>query len=107
MSKIAREDQRRVTLRYLHDRATGKTTMTIDVEVPEDDMPHEHRQELKEMAEELMGVPLGSLPEDVQVNLKRPEKGKAHDHGDHDHDHDHEHEHETEGPGRTPQGVKQ
>ncbi len=104
MSKIAREDQRRVTLRYLHDRATGKTTMTIDVEVPEDDMPHEHRQELKEMAEELMGVPLGSLPADVEVTLKRPERGKAHDHGD---GHEHEHEHETEGPGRAPQGVKQ
>ena len=79
---------------FVGSHATGKTTMTIDVEVPEDDMPHEHRQELKEMAEELMGVPLGSLPEDVQVNLKRPEKGKAHDH-DHGDQPDRHHQQEA------------
>jgi hypothetical protein len=85
--KQARQDERRVTLRYKFDRQTGRTTLTVDVEVPEDEMPHEHRQDLKEMAEELLGVPLGALGEHVEVQLKRA--GKPHDH-----DHDHEHEHE-------------
>lgn len=81
--KRAREDQRRVSLRYIHDGTTGKTSLTIDVESPDEEMPHEHRKDLKEMAEELLGVPLGSLPEDVRVNL-RPAKS-------HDHPHPHPH----------------
>ncbi len=81
-----REEQRRVTMRYRHDPATGRTTLVIDVEVPEDEMPHEHRQELREMAEEVLGVPLSSLPEDVTVNLRRPSARATHDHA-HDHDH--------------------
>ncbi|MDP3277670.1 MAG: hypothetical protein Q8Q09_20980 [Deltaproteobacteria bacterium] len=82
--KQARADERRVTIRYRADRATGRTSLTIDVEVPEDEMPHEHRQDLKEMAEELLGVPLGSLPADVEVQLKRAGGKEPHDH-DHDH----------------------
>lgn len=69
--KNARKDQRRVTMRYLHDGVSGVTTLTVDVEVPEDDMPHEHRQDLRAMAEEILGVPLGSLPEGITVNLRR------------------------------------
>lgn len=95
--KQARADERRVTLRYRFDKQTGRTTLTVDVEVPEDDMPHEHRQDLKEMAEEILGVPLGALGEHVEVQLKRA--GKAHDH-DHDHDHDHEHERQENAPAR-------
>jgi hypothetical protein len=73
----------------------------IDVEVPEDEMPHEHRQELREMAEEVLGLPLGSLPGDVQINLRRAGAGHAHPDGRH---HDHEHEHEGEGgAGRAAQ----
>src|SRR5690242_17098672 len=102
--KNARTDKRKVTLRYLHDGTTGQTTLTIDVEAPEEDMPHEHRQDLKEMAEELLGVPLGSLPEGVNVRLKRAKDD--HDHG-HDHDHDHERPAAREEPPVTPrQGVK-
>lgn len=78
--KAARQDQRRVSLRYLHDGTTGKTTLTIDVESPDEDMPHEHRKDLKEMAEELLGVPLGSLPEDVNVNLRPAKGGHSHPH---------------------------
>lgn len=76
--KQGREAQRRVTLRYRHDAASGRATLVIDVEVPEDDMPHEHRQELREMAEELLGVPLSSLGEEVEVALRRA--GHAHPH---------------------------
>lgn len=97
--KEGREDRRRVTLRYRHDGETGLTTLTVDVEVPEDEMPHEHRQELKEMAEELLGVPLGSLPEGVSVNLRRA--GHAHPHPEGE---EHEPERGAEGVGR--EGVK-
>jgi hypothetical protein len=97
--KQARSDERRVTMRYRFDRQTGRTTLTLDVEVPEDEMPHEHRQDLKEMAEEILGVPLGALGENVEVQLKRA--GKAHDHPhDHDHDHDHDHERQENAPAR-------
>lgn len=98
--KSVREDRRRVTLRYLHDAETGKTTLTIDVESPEEEMPHEHRQDLKEMAEALLGVPLGSLPEDVEVVLKPA--GKAHDHP-HPHPEPEARDPET---GATREGVK-
>ena len=77
--KQGREDQRRVTLRYRHDAVSGRTTLVIDVEVPEDEMPHEHRQELREMAEELLGVPLSELGEEVEVALRRA-GGHAHPH---------------------------
>jgi hypothetical protein len=85
-------------MRYRHDEVSGRTTLVIDVEVPEDEMPHEHRQELREMAEEVLGMPLGSLPEEVTVNLRRA--GHAHPEGS-DHDHGHEHEGSTEQSGRA------
>jgi hypothetical protein len=96
--KEGRQNQRRVTLRYRQDAVTGKVSLIIDVEVPEDEMPHEHRHDLKEMAEELLGMPLGSLPEGTAVNLKpqgaRPAvSADADADADHDHDHDHGHEH--------------
>jgi hypothetical protein len=51
------------------------------------------------MAEEILGVPLGALGENVEVQLKRA--GKAHDHPhDHDHDHDHDHERQENAPAR-------
>jgi hypothetical protein len=78
--KTNREDKRRVTLRYGFDVATGKTTLVIDVEAPEEDMPHEHRRDLKEMAEELLGVPIASLPEGVEVQLRRAGGDHAHPH---------------------------
>ncbi len=87
--KEGRQNQRRVTLRYRQDAVTGKVSLIIDVEVPEDEMPHEHRHDLREMAEELLGMPLGSLPEGTAVNLK-PQGAKpivATPLDDHDHDH--------------------
>lgn len=90
--KEGRQNQRRVTLRYRQDAVTGKVSLVIDVEVPEDEMPHEHRHDLREMAEELLGMPLGALPEGTSVNL-RPQGAKPaadHDHGD-GQDHGHEH----------------
>jgi hypothetical protein len=101
--KNARQDQRRVKLRYAHDAATGRTTLTIDVEVPEDEMPHEHRTDLKEMAEELLGVPLGSLPEEIEVRLRRAGGHHEHEHGEHE---GHEHEERRDEAARGKQGVK-
>jgi hypothetical protein len=96
--KRVREDRRRVTLRYRHDAETGKTTLTIDVEAPEEDMPHEHRRDMREAAEELLGMPLGSLPEDVEVRL-RPV-------ADHDHPHPHPHPEERPEPPTAPERKK-
>ena len=95
--KEGRKDQRRVTLRYRQDAVTGKVSLIIDVEVPEDEMPHEHRHDLREMAEELLGMPLGSLPEGTAINLK-PQGAQPADQPpaaapDHEHEHEHEHEH--------------
>ena len=75
---------RKVTLRYIHDELSGKTSITVDVKVDEDEMPHEHRQDLKQMAEELLGVPLGSLPDEIQVRLQR-QGGHHHPHPEHTH----------------------
>jgi hypothetical protein len=57
------------------------------------------------MAEEILGVPLGALGENVEVQLKRAGKKQDHDH-DHDHGHDHDHARDegTNAPAR--QGVK-
>ena len=90
--KEGRTNQRRVTLRYRQDAVTGKVSLVIDVEVPEDEMPHEHRHDLREMAEELLGMPLGSLPEGTAVNLK-PQGAKPVAADDHDHDHEGDHDH--------------
>lgn len=97
--KTSREDKRRVTLRYLHDAATGRTVVTIDVEAPEEEMPHEHRRDLREMAEELLGIPLADLPGEVQVNL-RPAKGG------HEHPRPHPPEREPEAPVPSREAAK-
>jgi hypothetical protein len=68
--KQSREDLRKVTFRYRYNAETGQTTLVIDVESPADDMPHEHKRDMKEMAEELLGIPLGDLPEEIEVNLR-------------------------------------
>ena len=104
--KEGRQNQRRVTLRYRQDAVTGKVSLIIDVEVPEDEMPHEHRHDLRELAEELLGMPLGSLPEGTAVNLK-PQGAKsvvAAPVDDHDHADGHGHEHP---PGAERAAAKQ
>jgi len=67
--KETREGQRRVTLRYRHDAGTARTVLVIDVESPADEMPHEHKHDLRAMAAEVLGVPLDQLPEGVEVRL--------------------------------------
>jgi hypothetical protein len=66
----SREDLRKVTFRYRYNAETGQTTLVIDVESPSEDLPHEHKRDMREMAEELLGVPLSELPEEIEVNLR-------------------------------------
>ena len=73
----APKDRRTITLRYRHDAATGAVTLVVDVEVPDDEMPHEHRHELREVTEELLGVPLSSLPDGTVLRL-RPQASHGH-----------------------------
>lgn len=94
--KNERNDLRRVTLRYRYDKSTGKTTLVIDVESSSEDMPHEHRRDMKERAEELLGMPLGDLPEDVEVRL-RPHSERRHTHPE---------EHQPEAPQDTRKAIK-
>ncbi|MBL8600616.1 MAG: hypothetical protein JNK72_01700 [Myxococcales bacterium] len=87
--KEARADRRRVTLRYRHDEVTARSVLVIDVESPEDEMPHEHKQDLKSLAAEVLGVPIEALPAEVEVRLRSRHAGH--------HEGDPEHEHEAEG----------
>jgi len=79
--KQGREDLKKTTLTYLHDAATQRTVVTIDVDVPEDDMPHEHRLSLREQAEEILGVPVSEIEAmGVVVKLKSPGHSHPHPH---------------------------
>ncbi len=75
MSRIDRG--RKITLSYREKGASGKATLLIDVSSDEGELPHEHRDDLKEVAAELLGVPLESL-KDIEIEMKRK-------HGDHSH----------------------
>lgn len=75
MSKIDRG--RKITLSFKEKGASGKATLLIDVSSDESDLPHEHRDDMKEIAAELLGVPLETL-KDVEIELKKK-------HGDHSH----------------------
>ena len=55
-------------------------TLVIDVSADEGELPHEHRDDLKEVAAELLGVPLSALPEGVDIELKRTGGDHAHPH---------------------------
>lgn len=82
---------KKITLSYRERGRTGRPTLIVDVAADSDILPHEHRVDMREIAAQVMGVPLTSL-EGVEVELKRT--GGDHSHpGDHDHPHDHEHPH--------------
>ena len=86
MSRIDRG--KKITLTLRDNRVTGKTTLVIDVAADSDILPHEHREDMREIAAAILQVPVSAL-EDVEVELKRK---PAHDH-DHEHGHDHDHAH--------------
>jgi hypothetical protein len=78
MTKIVQG--RKITISYREGGADGKATLVIDVSADSGDLPHEHREDLREMASELLGVPLSSLPDDIKVELKRTGPPHAHPH---------------------------
>jgi hypothetical protein len=94
---------RKITISFREGGADGRATLVIDVATDAGDLPHEHRDDLKTMASELLGVPIDSL-KDVEVKLKRT--GPPHTH---DHPHPHEGEKEEQPPttedGRRKQGA--
>jgi hypothetical protein len=92
--KQSREDLRKVTFRYRYNAETGQTTLVIDVESPSEDLPHEHKRDMREMAEELLGIPLSELPEEIEVNL-RAKHAHPHPHP-HPPEEDHQHERNKE-----------
>ena len=67
---------------------TGRPTLVVDVSAEDDTLPHEHREDMREVAAAVMGVPLKSL-EGVEVQVRRVP-------GDHPHPHPHPHPHEEE-----------
>ncbi|MEW5743567.1 MAG: hypothetical protein AB1938_31940 [Myxococcota bacterium] len=68
MSTIERG--RTVTLKYREDAATGKATLVIEISAGSDILPHEHREDTRNVAAELLNVPVVSL-DGVEVELKR------------------------------------
>lgn len=95
---------RKIKLTYQQRGPSGRPTLTVDVSADDDILPHEHREDMREIAAKVMGVPLASL-EGVEVELKRT-GGDHHHPGDHDHDHEHGHEHPVSLPTAAPENEK-
>lgn len=82
---------KKITMTYRERGRTGRPTLIVAVSADSDILPHEHREDMREIAAQVMGVPLATL-EGVEVEIKRT--GGDHTHpGDHAHPHPHEHEH--------------
>jgi len=91
---------KKIKLTYQERGASGRPTLIVDVAADDDILPHEHREDMREIAAAVMGVPLASL-EGVEVELKRTG-------GDHHHpgDHAHPHEHPVSLPTAAPEPDK-
>ena len=83
MSRIPRGKQ--ITFTFKERGPGGKAVLVIDVSAEDDILPHEHRDDMRQVAAELLDVPAAAL-EGVEVEMKRTG-------GDHSHDHDHGHAH--------------
>jgi len=83
---------RKITLTYREATRSAKATLVVDIATDEGDLPHEHREDLRQLAAEALGLPLSALPPDIEVELKKRGGDHSHEH-DHDHDHDHSHAH--------------
>lgn len=86
MSRVPRG--RIVSLVYKERGPSGRPTLTVDVSADDDVLPHEHREDMREAAAAVLGVPLASLA-GVDIELKKVG-------GDHEHPHPHPHPHEGE-----------
>lgn len=88
MSRIDRG--KRITLTFKEKGANGKATLVIDVSADDDILPHEHREDMRQIAAAILQVPVKAL-EDVEVELKKT--GGDHEHPPRPHGHEHEHGH--------------
>jgi hypothetical protein len=80
MSRIARGKQ--ITFTFKDKGPGGKATLVIDVSAEDDILPHEHRDDMREIAAAMLAVPVAAL-EGVEVELKRT--GGDHEHPPHPH----------------------
>ena len=64
MSRV--EKGRRVQITYNEKGPTGRPTLTVDVSADDDVLPHEHREDMRNMAAAVLGVPLASLEGEAQ-----------------------------------------
>jgi hypothetical protein len=79
MSRIDRG--KKITLTYKEKGASGKATLVVEVAADDDILPHEHREDMRQIAAAILQVPVAAL-EDVDVELKKTG-------GDHSHPHPH------------------
>lgn len=106
MSRIDRG--RTIRLRFRERGPSGKATLTVEISGGDDILPHEHRDDVRQVAAEILAVPVSTLKDiEVEVELKRIPGDHPHEHphshdDDHHHDHDHAHPHPTEQAAPTP-----
>ena len=93
MSSVERGKRIRMTFRERGE--TGKPTLIVTVSAEDDTLPHEHREDMKEVAAAVMGVPLKTL-EGVEVELRRAVHPGVHPEGHPEHPHPHAHTGEGE-----------
>jgi hypothetical protein len=79
MSRI--DAGRTITLSYRENDGTGRAVLVVQVSADDDILPHEHREDMRQIAAAILQVPVAAL-EDVEVELVRTG-------GDHHHGHDH------------------
>lgn len=90
MSTIERG--RKITLIFKQDELTKKATITMEISAGSDILPHEHREDMRQLAAELLAVPVSAL-EGVDMVMKRVPAPHSHEH-EHDHEHgEHTHTH--------------
>ena len=102
MTRIAKGKS--ITFTFREKGPSGKAVLTIDVSAEDDILPHEHREDMREVAAELLQVPVASLA-DVEVEMKRTGGDHSHDH-EHGHDHGHEAAQGIQLPSDTSGGDK-
>ncbi len=56
-----------VTLTLKHDRKTGRRTLVVHFESEEDALPMEHERDHRAFVEGLLGVPLGEVADDIEI----------------------------------------
>jgi hypothetical protein len=78
---------KKITFTFKERGASGKATLVIEVAADDDILPHEHREDMRQIAAAVLQVPASAL-EGVEVELRKT--GGDHTHpGDHDHAHPH------------------